>query len=453
MSDEDTISNLKTTPRVNNTFLLNTNVDSSSSVTASKRPVKPFIIYLGEAGTTETGESLTLLINPKDLTLGSSHVINNSYTRNGWLVGMWGKQQSTMAASGVTAAFYSDSEGLTVKSRRQSVGYLNFVGLLSFFKNNGYNFISGVGEQGEATTSRVINVIDTLKVSYDGTIYEGSFNTLTFEDSSETPYNFGYSFEFVISGLLGDIVDGHLANDGNRNSAIRTGIQGSNLSFIDVAEVTEKGLENLKDTFEVRSRQDALDSLNLNSPKSENKEGNKFLTPTDTDKKAINDLAKELGVDPDWILATIAYESGGTFNPKKSNEAGSSAKGLIQFVDSTARDLGFKNSQDLVDKYPTIESQIRGPVRDYFRKINGYKPYAGKNQQYFALSVFFPRYKDASLDTPMMYDNPDSQAKFLKQNPGLVKDGQITVGAYYGSLKKAQDAAAKKSTQKSLAVR
>ena len=47
-----------------------------------------------------------------------------------------------------------------------------------------------------------------------------------------------------------------------------------------------------------------------------------------------------LGIDPDYLMACIAWESNETFSPKVKNMAGSGATGLIQFMPKTAIGLG-----------------------------------------------------------------------------------------------------------------
>lgn len=51
-------------------------------------------------------------------------------------------------------------------------------------------------------------------------------------------------------------------------------------------------------------------------------------------------VCSNLGINPDWLMACMAFESGGTFSPSVRNRAGSGAVGLIQFMPSTARNLG-----------------------------------------------------------------------------------------------------------------
>ena len=50
-------------------------------------------------------------------------------------------------------------------------------------------------------------------------------------------------------------------------------------------------------------------------------------------------IADRLGIDPDYLMAIMHFETGGTFSPSISHP-GSTATGLIQFLRGTARSLG-----------------------------------------------------------------------------------------------------------------
>lgn len=50
-------------------------------------------------------------------------------------------------------------------------------------------------------------------------------------------------------------------------------------------------------------------------------------------------ISKKLGIDPNWLMAAMDLETGGTFSPSVQNPL-SSATGLIQFIESTAKGLG-----------------------------------------------------------------------------------------------------------------
>lgn len=75
----------------------------------------------------------------------------------------------------------------------------------------------------------------------------------------------------------------------------------------------------------------------------------------------VREIAERLRVDPNYLTAAMAFETGTTFDPAIKNAAGSGATGLIQFMPSTARGLGTSTAQlarmsaveqlDWVEKY------------------------------------------------------------------------------------------------------
>lgn len=60
-----------------------------------------------------------------------------------------------------------------------------------------------------------------------------------------------------------------------------------------------------------------------------------------------------LMIEPDPVMAVIAFESGKTFSPSVKNIAGSGAVGLIQFMPDTARYLG--TSTDALVKMTAVQ--------------------------------------------------------------------------------------------------
>lgn len=150
------------------------------------------------------------------------------------------------------------------------------------------------------------------------------------------------------------------------------------------------------------------------------------MKPTAQDLKTLQDVAQKLRVDPLWLMAVINFETAGTWDPKIKNPL-SSAMGLIQFTNATAISLGYPSAAALVNQFPTISSQLKGPVHAYFSKFAPFK-----TEQDFYFSVFLPIYRKSPLDTVIFHDRPTSQPAFRKANPGIV-----TVGDYYTKLKKA----------------
>jgi hypothetical protein len=81
----------------------------------------------------------------------------------------------------------------------------------------------------------------------------------------------------------------------------------------------------------------------------------------------VREIADKLGLDPNWLMAVMAFETGRTFSPAEKNPI-SGATGLIQFIPSTAARLG-TSTQAL--RNMTAVEQL-----DYVYAY--YKPYAAK---------------------------------------------------------------------------
>ena len=56
--------------------------------------------------------------------------------------------------------------------------------------------------------------------------------------------------------------------------------------------------------------------------------------------RGVEEMAGRLGTRPEYILAVMSFETGGSFSPGERNGAGSGATGLIQFMPDTALELG-----------------------------------------------------------------------------------------------------------------
>jgi len=69
-----------------------------------------------------------------------------------------------------------------------------------------------------------------------------------------------------------------------------------------------------------------------------------------------------LGVDPDFLMASMAFETGNTFDPQAHN-ASTGATGLIQFLPSTAEGLGTSvgalSNMTAVDQLDFVEAYFR----------------------------------------------------------------------------------------------
>lgn len=140
-------------------------------------------------------------------------------------------------------------------------------------------------------------------------------------------------------------------------------------------------------------------------------------------QRKIYEVGGRLGVaDPQWLVKLIKFES--KFNPAAKNP-GSSARGLIQVIDSTARSVfNADSSVSLISKYPDFNSQMDNVVYPYLAQ---YKPFPTAQSLY--MSVFYPaaRNVDPSTTFYTLYQQyaganwKDRYAKFEATNGGIRK--------------------------------
>lgn len=137
-------------------------------------------------------------------------------------------------------------------------------------------------------------------------------------------------------------------------------------------------------------------------------------------RERVFEIADQLGINPDHLMAVMAFETGETFRPDIRNAAGSGATGLIQFMPATAR--GLATTTDELARMTAV--QQLDFVRLYF------KPYAGRlrtlSDTYMA--VLWP----AAIGRPddaVLWDKASKPTTY-RQNAGLDanKDGAITKG-------------------------
>lgn len=138
-------------------------------------------------------------------------------------------------------------------------------------------------------------------------------------------------------------------------------------------------------------------------------------------------IADTLELNPDDLMACMAWESGETFSASVRNAAGSGATGLIQFMPSTAVALGTSTAKLAA---MTAEDQLNY-VYKYFR------PYAGRlnNLGDIYMAILWPSGVGKSDDYVLW--NRSTKPTTFRQNAGLDvdKNGSITRGECLGKIK------------------
>lgn len=126
-------------------------------------------------------------------------------------------------------------------------------------------------------------------------------------------------------------------------------------------------------------------------------------------------IANKHNMEPDWLMAVMHFETADTFSPSIKNPQ-SSATGLIQFMDATAKELGtttaalaaMTNVQqlDYVDKYYAMQIRRHGTIDNVAEAY---------------LAVFYP----AAISWPMTRVFPQAVYRVNKVFD-LNSDGSLT---------------------------
>jgi hypothetical protein len=155
-----------------------------------------------------------------------------------------------------------------------------------------------------------------------------------------------------------------------------------------------------------------------------------------------DDITSKQGAffDPNWLMACMAWESGESFSPAKKNMAGSGATGLIQFMPTTAKELGeYRKTTLTTDALAkmTAEDQLTW-VYWYFRmQIARHGPITNLEDCYMA--ILWPGAIGKPVSAPLW--EKGAAPTTYRQNAGLDtnKDGTITKQEAAGHVREKLD--------------
>jgi len=134
------------------------------------------------------GFKMVLFVNPSSLGLKYTKSIERIQTRAGYVEQHWGDGAQSLDLQASTGGFmrlYSGLSNITSPSstggtRRETLAYDSYLDMLALFHNNGsvYDSMGRVALQG------------IIKVTFDGGVYRGWFNSFSVTESAENPYRF-----------------------------------------------------------------------------------------------------------------------------------------------------------------------------------------------------------------------------------------------------------------------
>jgi hypothetical protein len=137
-------------------------------------------------------------------------------------------------------------------------------------------------------------------------------------------------------------------------------------------------------------------------------------------RDSVRRIGARLAINPDYLMACMAFESARTFDPAIRNAAGSGAIGLIQFMPSTAAALG--TTTEALGAMSACQQMVF--VEAYFR------PW--KNRLRTLADVYMAILWPGAIGKPegwVLFDEADkAHPKRYLQNRGLDfnRDGKIT---------------------------
>lgn len=140
----------------------------------------------------------SFLIAPSDVQVGRQILDEQSFTRSGWQVGLWGEDFINITLAGKTPGRYW-KHGTTDTFTPLSMSYRNLLALEILVENNGYWF---EGEQAQNAlsimpSSRQIKMHSDVELTVGEFIWSGMFETMEVSEDAETPFLADFNLSFI----------------------------------------------------------------------------------------------------------------------------------------------------------------------------------------------------------------------------------------------------------------
>jgi len=133
-------------------------------------------------------EAMFLHVNPSSLDMGYAKSVARFQTLGGWQEQHFGEELSDISADQTSGAFVNVDTGLTVLNRRDTIAYRKFVHLKELFHNNGaiHNDRGAIVFRGR------------IRLVFEGGIYDGHFQNISFSEAADTPFSFSANWSFKV---------------------------------------------------------------------------------------------------------------------------------------------------------------------------------------------------------------------------------------------------------------
>lgn len=221
--------------RTEKIVLSNTSTDSDTSdyhITAAKRAYRDYVMVRlpGRGGSTPgvfnaSPATYSFLINPAEVHIQRQTVDQQTLTRAGWQIGLWGEEFITITMNGKTPGKYF-TNGLTDFFTPFTESYRNLMALEMVHENNGYWFEGEqVATKLQQTTKRIKTHQD-VELTIGEFIWNGMFETMDTTEDADSPFLVDFSLTFIAwkerfinnspyqDSIGGDVQRGHVPIQG-----------------------------------------------------------------------------------------------------------------------------------------------------------------------------------------------------------------------------------------------
>lgn len=182
---------------------------------------------------------LTMVVNPEMMQFSFAKNIQDEYTRGGHSIEESLANLTSINVSGSTGAFITGESGLNRHYRNLSASYQNLMSLFFIYKNNGTVITnqSLANSSGTVDRNKVlfggkdirrIDKVGSVEMTYDGTIYRGSFESFDINEDANMPFRATYSFVFNVRKIFYSAEDLIITTDRSSTFAEQTIVSGVN---------------------------------------------------------------------------------------------------------------------------------------------------------------------------------------------------------------------------------
>jgi spore coat assembly protein SafA len=147
--------------------------------------------------------------------------------------------------------------------------------------------------------------------------------------------------------------------------------------------------------------------------------GNHNVTPQFI--QGVEAMASRLGTKPEYLMAVMSFETGGSFSPGQKNNAGSGATGLIQFMPGTASGLG--TSTSALARMSSVQ-QLQYVEKYFMQRAGAHNGKLGTLEGVYTTVLYGSPKSDPSSTLWSSGSSAYSWNKGLDSN----RDGRITAG-------------------------